>query len=150
MGLFDIIMTAMGFENENKKPKKVKKEKKEKKVPNNHSAKFNLNQKNSSNGKVKLSNNLQKLDINKSLEECAKVVVHTPKTQKEVQKVSDKLAEGEYALVNLSNFEEKDKIRAIDFLSGVAYILKFKIQRLEGSIFFIAAEGVEPMEYEVQ
>lgn len=141
MGIFNIIMTAMGFEGEPKKPKKEKKPKQQPQT--SKTAKFNLGQKQEQKPKKEIN----VLEAEPTETSSKDVNFYTPKTQREVQKICDNLAEGDVALIDLTNFADEEMIRAVDFLSGVAYILKYKIQRMGNTVFFVGPENVEPMEY---
>ena len=74
------------------------------------------------------------------------VEVNTPSSQEDIEKISLRLLEEENVLVNLSNFSEEDKKRALDFLSGASFVLKFKIKQIEDNLFFISKNNGEDVE----
>ncbi len=125
MGFFDKILKAIGFENveEENDDKKNKKQR-------ITSSKFDLRNKNTK----------------KEEKEQKSVEVNTPKTQGDIENISLKLLDEESILVNLSNFSEEDKKRALDFLSGASFVLKFKINKIEENLFFISKNIGENVE----
>lgn len=125
MGFFDKFLKAIGFENVDEEQKEEK-QKKQKKT----SAKFDLRNKN----------------IKEEKQEQKSIEVNTPKEQADVEKIALSLASGENMLVNLSNFSEEDKIRALDFLSGCAFVLKFKIKQIEENLYLISKSDGEEVE----
>lgn len=126
MGFFDKFLKAIGFES----------------VEDDGSEKKNKKQRITS-SKFDLRNKNAKEEVKK---EQKTVEVNTPTNQEDIEKISLRLLEEENVLVNLSNFSEEDKKRALDFLSGASYVLKFKIKQIEDNLFFISKNNGEDVE----
>ncbi|MDD4110287.1 MAG: cell division protein SepF [Clostridia bacterium] len=118
MGIFDKLLKAIGFEDKDngeiieKTPEKVKKDRN---ISIN--SKFNLK-------------DIEKQDI---IEEK----LYFPKTQEDIEIIARDLSNGNNVKVNFIEFAEEDRIRALDFLSGVIYILNGEIEKLEKTIYLL-------------
>lgn len=126
MGFFDKFLKAIGFESV--EDENIDKKNKKQRIT---SSKFDLRNKNTKEEEKK---------------EQKSVEVNTPKTQEDIENISLKLLEEENVLINLSNFSEEDKKRALDFLSGASFVLKFKIKQIEENLFFISKNIGEDVE----
>lgn len=142
MGFFNKILKGLGFEEDEEKPEKVKpvktKEKKEKLKPD--FASFDLNKDN--------------IDLTEKVEEKKEEVIKEEKpvtvststsldiikvtNQVEVQKVVDKLKNGEQVIVNMSGLSSNDLTRSLDFLTGAVYALNRSMQKVDEAIFIIS------------
>lgn len=121
MGIFDKLLRAIGFEDgesEEKQEKTPEKVKKDKNISVN--SKFNLK------------------DIEK--EEIIEEKFYTPKTQEDIELISRDLAKGNNAKVNFVEFTEEDKVRALDFLSGVIYVLNGEIEKLDKITYLLKSK----------
>ena len=58
--------------------------------------------------------------------------------QVEVQKVVDKLKNGEQVIVNMSGLSSNDLTRSLDFLTGAVYALNRSMQKVDEAIFIIS------------
>ena len=58
--------------------------------------------------------------------------------QVEVQKVVDKLKNGEQVIVNMSGLSPNDLTRSLDFLTGAVYALNRSMQKVDEAIFIIS------------
>lgn len=124
MGIFDKLLKAIGFEDENAekteiKSKNNKKEKKKEKNININS-KFDLK-------------NLEEDQVSEEKE----IVAYIVKVQTDVEEIANKLKNGESVMVDFNKFAEGDKIRALDFLSGVSFILNGKIEKINKNTYFL-------------
>lgn len=132
MGFFDKILSAIGFESDNSteetKPAKEKKNKKEQ-ITN---AKFDLSKNQSTQDKE-----LSRFG-NKQEKKQEELEVFSPETQNEIEDILKKVENGENVLINLVNFSDEDRIRALDFISGALFILKKNIKRVDGTLFLIS------------
>lgn len=116
MGFFDKILNALGFEDENECKDKISKK-----------------------GKIK-SVNTVKIKSKFDLEEASKektIKKHKPQTQDEIEIISNDLINGTNVFINLSEFSDIDRIRALDFLSGVTYVLNGKIEKQNDNTYAI-------------
>lgn len=120
MGIFDKIMKAIGFEDEDIETSKKDEpiiEKKEKKVIIN--SKFDLKS-------IK-----EEGIIENKLQFC------NPKAQFDIEEIVKKLIKGCDIKVDFSEFSEIDKIRALDFLSGAVFVLDGKIEKVDKNIYLL-------------
>ncbi len=69
------------------------------------------------------------------------VVIHRPKTYKEVQGLIDYLKQGESAIMILDGLSPAEAQRILDFVSGAVYALSGSTQRIDGNIFLLTPEG---------
>ena len=69
------------------------------------------------------------------------VVIHKPKTYKEVQGLIDYLKQGESAIMILEGLSQAEAQRILDFVSGAVYALNGSTQRVDGNIFLLTPEG---------
>ena len=119
MGFFDKMLRAMGFQDEESEEKKEKNreadiDKKEEKIVVN--SKFNLK-------------NMQE-DV---LDDFDKII--KPKNQYEIEEIANLLLNGKSVKVDFIDFVEIDKTRALDFLSGVIFVLNGNIEKIEKTIY---------------
>ena len=70
------------------------------------------------------------------------MLVHVPKSNKDIQLIVDTLRRRESAIVNLGALSQADASKIIDFLSGAVYALKGNLRRLEGDLFLLTPEGI--------
>ncbi len=134
MGLFNWVMTGLGFEGETK-PEKKKKDK-NKKLATDKYANFNLHERLTNEQPTPIANtnfNFGYQDNN--------IISLSPKSHKEIQQVVDYLKQGQYVAVNLEGISSNDSERILDFLSGAIYGLNGSITRWSGDSFLLAPEG---------
>lgn len=143
MGFFNKILKGLGFEEEEEKTEKVKpvktKEKKEKLKP--EFASFDLNKDN-----IDLTEKVEDKKEEIIEEEVKPVTVSTSTSldiikvtnQVEVQRVVDKLKNGEQVIVNMSGLSASDLTRSLDFLTGAVYALNRSMQKVDEAIFIIS------------
>jgi len=116
MGFFDKMLNALGFEDEGNSNNKPNEKKEEKEV------------------KVKMVAVNPKFDL-KNFDEEEKdekeEQFYSPKSQTDVENIANNLIKGENAKVNFMNFSENDRMRALDFLSGVLFVLDGKIEKFD-------------------
>lgn len=116
MGFFDKILNALGFEDEDDvKVERGKKQKEDKSEKVKINSKFDLEE-----IKVKKEEKLYK-----------------PQTQNEIENIVADLINGDDVEIDFSEFEDVDRVRALDFLSGVAYILKADIEKKKDFLYSI-------------
>jgi FtsZ-interacting cell division protein YlmF len=124
MGIFDKLMRALGFEEEDAtqiehdEPVKTKKEKK---ITVN--SKFDLKS-------VKEEEEFEK-----------KLNFYNPKSQVDIEEIAKNLIKGNDAKVDFNEFPESDKIRALDFLYGVIFVLEGKIEKVDKNIYLLKNKG---------
>lgn len=156
MGFFDWLMKGVGFEsNDDAKPRKEKKKKNEKILEQKVGSNETDNDFSVDNGGFEY-NAFGNLDANKfsstQSDEFApesgvggfgtkNVVIHKPKTYKEVQGLIDYLKQGESAIMILDGLSPEEAQRILDFVSGAVYALNGSTQRVEGNIFLLTPEG---------
>lgn len=159
MGFFDWLMKGIGFESDEddikKEKKKKKKEQKEEPVvevpqepaaPENTS--FDGSNYNAFGGVDANSFSAQESSGNDYAPEngisgygTKNVVIHRPKTYKEVQGLIDYLKQGESAIMILEGLSQAEAQRILDFVSGAVYALSGSTQRIDGNIFLLTPEG---------
>lgn len=114
MGLINSFLKGLGFEgNPSTKPTKNKEESNNT-AYNSAGANFDLT----------------------ALQEKKEIIVFTPKNEVEVQELVDKLKNGEDVTVDLQFLQEKELIRALDFMSGAIYVLNGKIKKVGNKTYF--------------
>jgi FtsZ-interacting cell division protein YlmF len=135
MGFLDRLLKTIGFEEDENKTYQegvIKDKKRKDKEPNIH-AKFDLKkQKN----EVKKDDEELKEDA-RSDQQQYEIKSYAPKTQSEIEEIVSKLEMGESLIVNMSNFPENNRIRALDFISGAVFILKGKIRMLDKNTYLL-------------
>lgn len=131
MGFFDRILSAIGFESDDDKPKpsKEKKNKKEQIT----SAKFDLSKRQEPESKE-----LSRFGKSKQEKTEEELEVFSPETQTDIENILIKVKNGDNALINLAAFSDEDRIRALDFISGALFIMEKNIKRIEGTLFLIS------------
>ena len=156
MGFFDWLMKGVGFEsNDDAKPRKEKKQKNKNKE--GQQTVFADPEDNFQENDAGFEYNaFGNLDANKfssvQSDEFApesgvggfgtkNVVIHKPKTYKEVQGLIDYLKQGESAIMILDGLSPEEAQRILDFVSGAVYALNGSTQRVEGNIFLLTPEG---------
>lgn len=72
-------------------------------------------------------------------------VVYRPSGFQETQKIADDILSGNNVIVNLelllSKDDGKEAMRTIDFLSGLAYGIKIKIEKVSQAVFLFTYES---------
>ena len=115
MGIFDKILSGLGFESENKQKKPEKEQKQENTVTHTSiGAKYDLSEKTEKQTQTLCPNN-----------------------QVEVQNAVDVLKKENAVIVDLAFLSQTDFVRALDFLSGAVYFSGGKIQKISDKKFFI-------------
>ena len=132
MGFFDKLLSAIGFENEDE-AEVITKQKKEKKQKSNlTAAKFDLSQ------EKEESKELSRFGATKREETEEDLKVYSPDTQTEIEQILLRVKNGENVLLNLTNFSDEDRIRALDFISGALFVLNKIIKKVENNLFMIS------------
>lgn len=72
-----------------------------------------------------------------------KLVVLGPKSYEDVQAIVDHLRARRPVVVNLEGAEQRVRVRILDFLSGAAYALGGRNQRVSDLIFLLAPANVD-------
>ena len=142
MGLFNWIMSGLGFEGETKEkaPKKEKAGKVEVKEEDKY-ADFNLHEKIEASAKedeALASNNTYN---NYGIQAESNIIMVEPKNFKDVQQAIDYLKQGQIVQLNLGSIDEADSTRILDFLSGAIYGVNGSIHRWHGDLILLAPEG---------
>ncbi len=70
------------------------------------------------------------------------VVINSPKTYEDVQRLIDHLKLREQVIVDFSNVDQQSVYRILDFMSGAIYALGGSIQPIHKNIFLFAPAGV--------
>ncbi len=70
------------------------------------------------------------------------VVIHSPSTYEDVQRLIDHLKRHEQVIVNFATVNQTSVYRILDFMSGAIYALGGSIQQITGNIFLFAPAGV--------
>ena len=162
MGFFDWLMKGVGFESDESKdkPKKQKKQKQEVEVieeveaPSQETTQlkdFSQNEEYSYDafGNLDANKFSSTGTLNNEFNQesgvggfgTKNVVIHKPKTYKEVQGLIDYLKQGESAIMILEGLSQAEAQRILDFVSGAVYALNGSTQRVEGNIFLLTPEG---------
>lgn len=68
----------------------------------------------------------------------ANIVTFEPHSFEEVQYIADHLVNNRSSILNVSRLNDKQKMRAIDFLSGVVYTIDGSIQKLSPGLYLFA------------
>ena len=154
MGFFDWLMKGVGFEsNDDAKPQKSKRNKQQIETFDQESENEQTVQAETSNdysydafGSLdanKFSSNTDEFSTENGVSGFGtkNVVIHKPKTYKEVQGLIDYLKQGESAIMILDGLSQAEAQRILDFVSGAVYALNGSTQRVEGNIFLLTPEG---------
>lgn len=119
MGFFNKVLKGLGFEDDQpKQQKKVEEKQPQSEVTYNIGAQYDLSS-------------------TPVAEEKKQTKEFFPNNQIEVQKIVEYLREEDGAIVDLSDLQNSDYIRALDFLSGAVYVKNGKIQRLDSKKFLL-------------
>lgn len=70
------------------------------------------------------------------------VVIHSPKTYKDVQSLIDHLKAHEQVIVDFSTVNQVSVYRILDFMSGAIYALGGSIQQIKKDLFLFVPKGV--------
>ncbi|MDP9110691.1 MAG: cell division protein SepF [Candidatus Eremiobacteraeota bacterium] len=70
------------------------------------------------------------------------VSVYSPRSFQDVVEIADALRNRQVVIVNLQNADRTLLQRVVDFMSGVAYTIDGKIQKLAEAIYLIVPAGV--------
>lgn len=70
------------------------------------------------------------------------VSVFSPRSYQDVVEIADSLRNRQVVIVNLQNADRSLLQRVVDFMSGVAYTIDGKIQKLAESIYLVVPAGV--------
>lgn len=117
MGIFDKLLKAIGFEDENEISEERPAEKRQKEKLEINS-KFNLKNAETEEKKERIEN-------------------FTPQSQSDIEKIALEIKNGVKAVVDFSGFAESDRVRALDFLSGVVFILGGNIKKIDKIIYLL-------------
>lgn len=150
MKLLDKFLQGLGFEGENVEYTPVEKKVKEKKVKPEKKTIASINDGMTFNfDKKQEIPTEQEVFEEETIEEIASIPqstagfdVEVPKSQAEVQAIVEKVTNGKTIIVNVSGFNATDRVRALDFISGAIYVLRGKIQPLEGNLFILYPNGL--------
>jgi len=138
LGIFSKFLKGLGFEEE-EVPQKQEKVKKVKKQNNQKvTASYNLNS---------FEDELSKKETPKQIMEekpekeennsSGNLEIVNVTSQNEVQKIVNKLKNGEKVLINMSGLSGNDLVRSLDFLTGAVYALDMSMQKIDGSVYII-------------
>lgn len=122
MGIFDKLLRAIGFEDENQEKIEVKNEDK------------TIDKKKDKNVKINSKFDLKNLE-EETLPEEKEVETCEPATQSDVEEIANKLVSGFNVMANFIKFSDNDRMRALDFLSGVLFILKGEIEKIDKTTY---------------
>lgn len=139
MGVLDFLFKGMGFEGEEKPTKKPKKKTSVIPVEENVVKK---DMKRSENFDLFTAASFPTSSTNNYTEAAKSMLVHEPKSNKDIQIIVDTLRRHESAIVNLGALTPADAEKILDFLSGAVYALKGNLRRLEGDLFLLTPEGI--------
>jgi cell division inhibitor SepF len=70
------------------------------------------------------------------------VSVYSPRSYQDVVEIADSLRNRQVVIINLQNADRSLLQRVVDFMSGVAYTIDGKIQKLAESIYLVVPAGV--------
>lgn len=160
MGFFDWLMKGIGFESDEdeiQSDKKLKKNKKKQGKKEKEADSFEnrpISGRYNAFGSVDANNFSTKRveeDLGATFDQFSSagvggygtknVVIHHPKTYKEVQELIDYLKKGESAIMILDGLFDNEAQRTLDFVSGAVYALSGSIQKIEGNIYLLTPEG---------
>ncbi|MFA6860307.1 MAG: cell division protein SepF [Clostridia bacterium] len=143
MGLFDIILKGLGFENDdNEHTQKEKKEKKQKPI---EGAKFDLTKVLPEEPVVAMPKfeEPQIVKTQSSVLPSASSksgMVQSPRSQSDIQEIVELLRKREAVIVNFSALSQRDAERGLDFLSGAVYAMRGTVEKLEGNLFLLTPQ----------
>ena len=70
------------------------------------------------------------------------VSVYSPRSYQDVVEIADSLRNRQVVIMNLQNADRTLLQRVVDFISGVAYTIDGKIQKLAESIYLVVPAGI--------
>lgn len=70
------------------------------------------------------------------------VSVFSPRSYQDVVEIADSLRNRQVVIINLQNADRSLLQRVVDFMSGVAYTIDGKIQKLAESIYLVVPAGI--------
>jgi cell division inhibitor SepF len=72
----------------------------------------------------------------------AEVAIFAPKAYSEVSEIADSLRSRRVVIINMQGVDRPLLQRIVDFISGVAYTLEGKMQKLAESMYLVVPQGV--------
>ena len=154
MKILDKFLQGLGFEGEDVEYTPVEKKVKEKKVKEkkvkpekktissiNDGMTFNFDKKQEIPAEEETIKEETVEEVDSLPQSTAGFDVEVPKSQVEVQAIVEKVTNGKTIIINVSGFNATDRVRALDFISGAIYVLRGKIQPLEGNLFILYPNG---------
>lgn len=122
MGFLDKLLKIMGFQDSD-----IKEEKE-------YSTEQNKLEKKESKGLIN-----SRFDLKNMEEEIFEDIIQTikPKTQEEIELIANILIDRKNVKVDFVDFAEIDKMRALDFLSGVIFVLNGNIEKIDKTIYLL-------------
>lgn len=142
MGLMNFIFKGLGFEG------------KESKIKNKHKTSSIIKDEKGSILKneivfpeikpVPQSSNISMTNLSGTMPSAGakNMLIHVPKSNKDIQIIVDALRRHESAIVNLGFLNGSDTQKIIDFLSGAVYALRGNIRKLENNLFLLTPEEI--------
>ena len=71
------------------------------------------------------------------------IALRTPQALEDIPDFAQCLMDGEAVILNLAELSDEDKVRALDYMDGVAYTLNAMADRVGTDIYLFTPEKVE-------
>lgn len=137
MGIFDKILTGLGFEGNEPQPKKVKKQE----VVKDTSSYTGLGAEYNFSREKVAAPHIEEPESTTLKETNQGVSMKNPVSQEDIQNIIDDVKDGATIIVNLTGFSAQDRVRALDFLAGALYVLDGKLEPLEGNLYLVSIDN---------
>ena len=71
-----------------------------------------------------------------------RIITLHPRTYSEARTIGEQYREGNPVIMNLSDMEETERKRLVDFASGLVFVLHGSIERVTSKVFLLSPENV--------
>jgi cell division inhibitor SepF len=76
------------------------------------------------------------------LSQMDRIITLHPRTYSEARTIGEQYREGNPVIINLSDMEETERKRLVDFASGLVFGLRGSIERVTSKVFLLTPENV--------
>jgi cell division inhibitor SepF len=80
--------------------------------------------------------------VQSELSQMDRIITLHPRTYSEARTIGEQYREGNPVIINLSDMEETERKRLVDFASGLVFGLRGSIERVTSKVFLLTPENV--------
>jgi cell division inhibitor SepF len=85
---------------------------------------------------------IKQVALQPELSTIDRIVTLHPRTYSEARAIGEQFREGNPVIMNLSDMEETERKRLVDFASGLVFGLRGSIERVTSKVFLLSPENV--------